>query len=195
MDTQIQTWLELVELYVSKERDDNVKYTIMMAYVQPEVMKQLNITSQSKSRTQKINRWIDMKEQLMKLHEAKFNENFEEDSINFKVMGERIQGINESTSQFGKSLSEMAQKLLKSDNIATLKDTLQSQFIYGLNNKDIAEKVMTRLYDRKLEKKELSMQETLDYANHLEQVYKTTKNIMIRSKQMEMFVQSTMQTM
>jgi putative cell wall-binding protein len=31
------------------------------------------------------------------------------------------------------------------------------------------------LYDRKLEKKELSMQETLDYANHLEQVFKTTK--------------------
>jgi hypothetical protein len=80
-----------------------------------------------------------MKEQLMKLHETKFNENFEEDSINFKTMG--------------KSLLEMAQKLLKSDNIATLKDTLQSQFIYGLNKKDIAEKLMTRLYDRKLEKK------------------------------------------
>jgi hypothetical protein len=98
-------------------------------------------------------------------------------------MGERIQGINESTSQFGKSLLEMAQKLLKSDNIATLKDTLQSQFIYGLNNKDIAEKLMTRLYDRKLEKKELSMQETLDYANQLEQVFKTTKNVMIRLNQ------------
>jgi hypothetical protein len=175
MDTHIPTWLELVELYVLKEKVEDVKYTIMMGYVQPEVMKQLNITSQSKSRAEEINRWLDMKEQLMKLHEAKFNENFEEDNINFKTMGERIQGINESTSQFGKSLLEMAQKLLKSDNIATLKDTLQSQFIYGLNNKDIAEKLMTRLYDRKLEKKELSMQETLDYANHLEQVFKTTK--------------------
>jgi len=54
----------------------------------------------------------------------------------------------------------MAQKLLKSANKATLKDTLQSQFIYGLNNKDITEKLMTRLYDRKLDKKEFSMQET-----------------------------------
>jgi hypothetical protein len=175
MDTHIPTWLELVELYVLKEKVEDVKYTIMMGYVQPEVMKQLNITSQSKSRAEKINRWIDMKEQLMKLHETKFNENFEEGSINFKTMGERIQGINESTSQFGKSLLEMAQKLLESDNIAVLKDTLQSQFIYGPNNKEIAEKLMTRLYDRELEKKELSKQEALDYANHLEQVFKTTK--------------------
>jgi protein involved in sex pheromone biosynthesis len=83
----------------------------MMGYVQPEVIKQLNITSQSKSRAEEINRWLDMKEQLMIFHEAQFNENFEEDSINFKTMGEKIQGINESTSQFGKSLLEMAQKL------------------------------------------------------------------------------------
>jgi hypothetical protein len=31
---------------------------------------------------------------------------------------------------------EMAQKLFKSEDTATLKDTLQSQLIYGLNNKD-----------------------------------------------------------
>ena len=47
---------------------------------------------------------------------------------------------------------EMAQKLLKSENITSLKDTMQSQFIYGSTNKDIAEKVMTRCYDRQLEK-------------------------------------------
>ena len=97
MDTHIPTWLELVELYVLEEKVEDVKYTIMMGYVQPEVMKQLNITSQSKSRAEEINRWLDMKEQLMKLHEAKFNENFEEDNINFKTMGEKIQGMNEST--------------------------------------------------------------------------------------------------
>ena len=51
----------------------------------------------------------------------------------------------------------------------------QSKFIYGLNNKDIAEKLMTRLFDRKLQKKDLCMKETLDYANHLEHVLKTTK--------------------
>ena len=70
---------------------------------------------------------------------------------------------------------EMAQKLLKSENITSLKDTLQSQFIYGLTNKDIAEKVMTRCYDRKLEKNHLSMNETLNSSKHLEQVFKTTK--------------------
>ena len=62
-----------------KEKVEDVKYTIMMGYVQPEVMKQLNITSQSKSRAEEINRWLDMRDQLMKLHEAKFNENVEED--------------------------------------------------------------------------------------------------------------------
>jgi hypothetical protein len=35
-------------------------------------------------------------------------------------MGERIQGINESASQYGKSLMEMAQKLFKSEETATL---------------------------------------------------------------------------
>ena len=44
-----------------------------------------------------------------------------------------------------------------------------------MTNEDIAEKEMTRCYDRKLEKNDLSMNETLDYANHLEQVFKTTK--------------------
>ena len=89
-----------------------------------------------------------MDRQLMRLHEAKLNERHEEDEINFKAKGERIQGLNESVSQFGKALMEMAHKLLKSENITSLKDTLQSQFIYGLTNKDIAEKVMTRCYDR-----------------------------------------------
>ena len=133
-----------MELYVLKEKSEDVKYTVMMGYIQPEVMKQLNITSQSKSKVQLLNRWIDMKEQLMQLHEAKWKERYEEDSVSFKTMGEKIQGIDESVSQFGKSLMEMAQKLLKSENTATLKNTLQAQFIYGLKNKDIAEKVMTR---------------------------------------------------
>jgi len=68
MDTHIST---LVELNVLKEKVEDVKYTIMMGYVQKEVMKQLNITSQSKRRAEEIIRWTDMKEQLMKLHEAK----------------------------------------------------------------------------------------------------------------------------
>ena len=68
-------------------------------------------------------------------------------------MGEKIQGSNESVSQFGKALIEMAKKLLKLENITSLKDTLQSQFFYGLTNKDIAEKVITRCYDCKSEKK------------------------------------------
>ena len=63
-------------------------------------MKQLNITSQSKSKVQLFNRWIDMKEQLMQLHEAKWKERYEEDSASFKTMGEKIQGIDESVSQF-----------------------------------------------------------------------------------------------
>ena len=82
MDTHIPTWLELVELYVSNEKDEDVKYTIMMGYVQHEMMKQVNITSKSKNKADKINRWIDMKLQLMRLHE--------EVEINFKAMGERI---------------------------------------------------------------------------------------------------------
>ena len=168
MDTHIPTWLELVELYVSNEKDEEVKYTIIMGYVQHEMIKQVNITSKSKSKADKIKRWIDMKEQLMSLHGAKLNERHGEDEINYKAISERIQGSNESVSQFGKALMEMAQKLLKSENITSLKDTLQSQFIYGLTNKDIAEKVMTRCYDRKLEKNHLSMNETLNYAKHLE---------------------------
>ena len=64
--------------------------------------------------------------------------------------------------------------MLKSENTATLKNTLQAQFIYGLKNKDIAEKVMTRLYDRKSEQKDYSMQETVDY-EHLEQVFKSVR--------------------
>ena len=67
----------------------------MMGYMQHEMIKQVNITSKSKSIADKINRCIDMKEQLMRLHEAKLNERHEEDEINFKKMGERIQGSNE----------------------------------------------------------------------------------------------------
>ena len=59
----------------------------MMGYVQHEMMKQVNITSKSKNKADKINRWIDMKLQLMRLHEAKLNERNEEDEINFKAMG------------------------------------------------------------------------------------------------------------
>ncbi len=59
MDTHIST---LVELNVLKEKVEDIKYTIMMGYVQKEVMKQLNITSQSKRRAEEIIRWTDMKE-------------------------------------------------------------------------------------------------------------------------------------
>ena len=38
------------------------------------------------------------------------------------------------------------------------------------------------------------MNETLDYANHLEQVFKTTKNVMIRAKKIKKLVHSRMQT-
>ena len=34
METHIPTWLELAELYVLKEKDDDVKYTVMMGYRQ-----------------------------------------------------------------------------------------------------------------------------------------------------------------
>jgi hypothetical protein len=37
-------------------------------------------------------------------------------------MGVRIQGINESVSQFGKSLIEMDQKWIKSENTTILKN-------------------------------------------------------------------------
>ena len=89
-------------------------------------MKQLNITSQSKSKVQLFNRWIDMKEQLMQLHEAKWKERYEEDSASFKTMGEKIQGIDESVSQFGKSLVEMAQKLLKIRKHSNIKKHIAS---------------------------------------------------------------------
>ncbi len=54
---------------------------------------------------------------------------------------------------------------------------MKKQFIDGLQNKDVAEKVMLKLYEKKSKNKFLSVNETIELARHIENAHKITKMI------------------
>jgi hypothetical protein len=54
---------------------------------------------------------------------------------------------------------------------------LKKQFIDGLQNKDVAEKVMLKLNEKKGKTKFLSVNETIELARHIEKAHIITKKL------------------
>jgi hypothetical protein len=79
-------------------------------------------------------------------------------------MADRTQPMHESITEFGTALTNIARKLLPTVDMHSLAEILKKQFINGLQNKDVAEKVMLKLYKKKSKNKNLSVKETIELA-------------------------------
>jgi hypothetical protein len=73
------------------------------------------------------------------------NQQIEEEEISLKAMADRTQQMNESITEFGTALTNIAKKLLPTVDMHSLAEMFKKQFIDGLQNKDVAEKVMPKL--------------------------------------------------
>jgi len=138
---------------------------------------QINIISKNKSTSENINRFENLKEQLLKLDENHLNQQIEEEEISLKAMADRTQQMHESITEFGTALTNIARKLLPTVDMHSLAEILKKQFIDGLQNKDVAEKVILKLYEKKSKNKNLSVKETIELAKHIENAHIVTKKL------------------
>jgi hypothetical protein len=175
-NTHIPTWLEAIESYVHNEEDED-KYRVTLSYITNEILKKINIISKNKSTSENINRFENLKEQLLKLDENHLNQQIEEEEISLKAMADRTQQMHESITEFGTALTNIARKLLPTVDMHSLAEILKKQFIDGLQNKDVAEKVMLKLYEKKSKNKNLSVKETIELAKHIENAHIVTKKL------------------
>jgi hypothetical protein len=65
-------------------------------------------------------------------------------------MADRKQQMNESITEFGTALTTIARKSLPTVDLHSLAGILKKQFIDGLQKKDVAEKVMIKLYEKRV---------------------------------------------
>jgi hypothetical protein len=87
----------------------------------------------------------------------------------------RFNILNRSTPLFGTALTTIARKLLPTVELHSLAEILKKQFIDGLQNKDVAEKVMLKFYEKKSINKILSVDETIELAKHIENAHIVTQ--------------------
>ena len=59
---------------------------------------------------------------------------------------------------------------------------MKKQFIDGLQNKDVAEKVMIKLYEKKSKNKYLSVNETIELARNIENAHIVTKKLNLKGE-------------
>ena len=114
----------------------------------------------------------------MKLdHIKQINQQSEDEEFSLKSLVDRKQQMNESLIEYGTTLTKMVKKLLPTVNTQNPTQILEKQFIDGLQNRDTAEKVMLKLYEKKSKKKHLSKDETIELARHVENAYITTRKL------------------
>ena len=87
--------------------------------------------------------------------------------------------MNESIIEYGTTLTKMARKLLPTVNNQNLTQILEKQFIDGLQKRDTVEKVMLKLYEKriKINSYKNSIDETIELARHVENAYITTRKL------------------
>jgi hypothetical protein len=131
-DTDIPTWIETMETYLETCNKENW-YKIAISYINHTKIKKINLISISKS--EGINRYEHLKNQLLLLNNQDENKAKEVIRLNFKTMGERKQNKNETIEEYGTSLIEMARVLLPLATLNMVEEILKQQFADGISNK------------------------------------------------------------
>ena len=98
--TDIPTWIEKMETYLETINKEDW-YKITISYIDTIVLKKINLIS--KSRSDIIDRYDDLKNQLLKIDKKNYITNSKQRKLDLKTMGERKQLNEETIEEYGKA--------------------------------------------------------------------------------------------
>jgi len=179
-DTDIPTWIETMETYLETCNKENW-YKIAISYINHSIIKKINLISINNS--EGTNRYDHLKNQLLLLNNQDENKVKEVIKLNFKTMGERKQNKNETIEEYGTSLIEMARVLLPLATLNMVEEILKQQFADGISNKEIAQQVKLKIYEKERKQKQFNLTDTINFAKDLNRSYETKTNIGVNDEQ------------
>jgi hypothetical protein len=156
-------------------------YKIAISYINHSIIKKINLISINNS--EGTNRYDHLKNQLLLLNNQDENKVKEVIKLNFKTMGERKQNKNETIEEYGTSLIEMARVLLPLATLNMVEEILKQQFADGISNKEIAQQVKLKIYEKERKQKQFNLTDTINFAKDLNRSYETKTNIGVNDEQ------------
>jgi len=156
----VETWLEQIECFL-RPFDKRIWVETASTYLSEAPYKKIRNMKELKK---KEDGFDQLKKQLIDSYAAKKN-NFGTNLLTFQDVLSRVQLENESVSNFGNNLISIAQIALPNVCLEHIDDILKDQFIFGIRDERIREKVTMKLdKTNDITKQKITLTELINYA-------------------------------